>query len=137
VAEVALSFTSIDHVPLRMEAHQLLDHAVDLSCCGAIQVAISNADRYPGSITLELVLTDLTGGSNRSLTLGIAEVDSWPHRGSLAEVQPASEVLNFPVPSHNPLMQFDEITIIFHFDGIRKDTSARIALEKFLLIPRS
>jgi hypothetical protein len=133
VSPLAQSFTSVDHTVLRMEAHQKLDHAIDLSCCGAIQIAISNGDRYPGSVSLELVLADLTGEGSRALVLGTAEVASWPRSGG----EPVPEVLNFAVPSHASLTRFNEVTVIFHFNSIRDDRSARMAIERFVLIPRS
>ncbi len=43
---------------MSMKALQKLDHSIDLGCCRAIQLTISNADRYPGTIALELVLID-------------------------------------------------------------------------------
>jgi hypothetical protein len=110
-----------------------LERAIDLSCCGTIQIAITNGDRYRGSVTLELVLADVTAAGSRSLTLGTSEPDSWPHYGAGEEV---SETLNFAVPSHAALTEFNEITVVFHFDPIRNDRSARMAIEKFVLIPR-
>jgi hypothetical protein len=131
---LGLSFTSLGHIALRMEAHQRLDHAIDLSCCGAIQVAITNADRYPGSVMLELVLADVSAEGSNSLVLGTAEVASWPRYGAN---QVLSETLNFTVPSHTSLREFNEISVIFHFDGVRNDRSARIAIDRFVLIPPS
>jgi len=117
-----------------MEAHQRLDHAIDLSCCGAIQVAITNADHYPGSVMLELVLADVGSEGSKSLLLGTAEVASWPHYGA---DQVVAETLNFTVPSHTSLREFNEITVVFHFDGVRNDRSARIAIDRFVLVPPS
>jgi hypothetical protein len=134
---LALSFTSLNHVVLRMEAHQRLEHAIDLSCCGTIQIAISNADRYPGSVMLELVLADVTTETSRSLVLGTAEVASWPHSGGFAAIEPVPEVLNFTVPSHSSLSRFNDIAVLFHFSQVRDDRSARIAIDRFVLVPRS
>jgi hypothetical protein len=133
VSPLAQSFTSVDHTTLRMEAHQKLEHEIDLNCCAAIQIAISNGDRYPESVSLELVLADLTEEGSRSLVLGTAEVASWSRSGG----ETVPEVLNFAVPSHASLTRFNEITVIFHFNPIRDDRSARIAIERFMLIPRS
>jgi hypothetical protein len=131
---LGLSFTSLGHIALRMEAHQRLDHAIDLSCCGAIQVAITNADRYPGSVMLELILADVSSEGSKSLLLGTAEVASWPRYGSN---QTISETLNFTVPNHISIREFNEISVVFHFDTVRDDRSARIAIDRFVLIPPS
>jgi hypothetical protein len=130
---LTLSFTSLDHVPLRMEAHQTLEHPIDLGCCGAIQIAISNADRYPGTVVMELLVSE----DSRSLVLGTAEVASWPDSNLFGAAAPVSEVLNFPVPAHTTLSEFNQITVRFHFHPVRNDRSARIAIEHFVLVPRS
>ena len=49
-----LSFSSTDHTPLQMEAHQKLETPIDVSCCRAIQLEVVNADHYPGTLSLEL-----------------------------------------------------------------------------------
>jgi hypothetical protein len=49
---VTLSFLTTDRKPMSMKALQKLDHAIDLGCCRAIQITISNADRYAGTIAL-------------------------------------------------------------------------------------
>jgi hypothetical protein len=133
-----LSFVTTDHVPLRMEAHQRLEHEIDLQCCGAIQIAISNADSYPGSVTLELILIDGQEPVRNSQTLGTAEVASWPLQAFWSrEVHPVSDLLNFVIPASTVLRQFNEIKVLFHFSLIRRDRSARISIERFVLLPRS
>jgi hypothetical protein len=133
-----LSFVTTDHIPLRMEAHQRLEHEIDLQCCSAIQIAISNADSYPGSITLELILIDGQEPVPNSQTLGTAEVASWPLQTFWSrEVSPVSDLLNFVIPARMVLRQFNEIAVLFHFSLIRRDRSARISIERFVLLPRS
>jgi hypothetical protein len=58
-----LSFKSTDHRPLQMEARHKLDQPIALSCCRMINLDIRNADRFPNTIALELVLinNDLPG----------------------------------------------------------------------------
>jgi hypothetical protein len=130
---LTLSFTSLDHVPLRMEAHQTLEHPIDLGCCSAIQIAISNGDHYPGTVVMELVLSE----QSRSLVLGTAEVAAWPGSYLFGAAEPVPEVLNFPVPARTTFSEFDEITVRFHFHPVRSDRSARMAIEHFVLVPRS
>ena len=53
-----LSFSTTDSWPLQMEAHQKLERSLDPSCCGKIKIDIVNADRYPGTVSLELMLVN-------------------------------------------------------------------------------
>jgi hypothetical protein len=131
---LVLSFVTTDHRPLFMEAHQKLDHAIDLRCCTTIRIAISNIDHYPGTVTLEVVL--IKGAVEQSL--GIAEVTSRPtwQRWN-ASGFPVAETLAFAVPPITPLHEFDEIKVVFHRTSLRIDRSARISIERFLLVPKS
>jgi hypothetical protein len=52
----ALDIHSTDRRPLYMEAWQNFASPIDLSCCRRIQIAIRNRDRYPRTVSLELVL---------------------------------------------------------------------------------
>jgi len=131
---LVLSFVTTDHRPLFMEAHQKLEHAIDLRCCRGIQIAISNVDHYPGTVTLEVVLID--GAEQQSL--GIAEVTSRPTgpRWNLSGL-PVPETLEFVLPRSTVLREFNEIKVVFHRTSLRVDRSARISIERFLLMPRS
>jgi hypothetical protein len=124
-----LGFSSTNRVPLEMEAHDRLDRPVDLRCCGRIEVAIRNADRYPGTVGLELILVDAGRRGRPSLSLGTRPVRSSP--GSL----PVRETLEFSIPTAPGLRWFDEFAILFHRDRSRIDKSARVEVERFVLIP--
>lgn len=131
----AVSFYTTDHVPMFMEAHHRFSQLIDLRCCGAIQVAITNADRYTGTIALELTLINTK--LKRQLSLGRANVVSKPRVGFWNEpFSPATEILTFPVPPSAALREFDEIKIVFHRDTMRIDRSAMISIERFLFVPR-
>ena len=118
---LTLSFLTTDHADMAMEAHQRLAHAIDLSCCAEIQIAISNADRYPGTVAMELILSD--AGTPQSL-------------GTVAVPARPEAVLRFPIPANPSIRQFSEITVVFHRDRVRVDRSARISIERFVLSPR-
>jgi hypothetical protein len=134
---LALSFRTTDRAPMFMEAYQKLGRAIDLKCCSAIQIAISNTDRYPGTIALELVLLDTQSFSQPAFSLGSARITSGSRPGpSAGGTLPATETVNFAIPAAAPLRQFDVIKVIFHRDHLRLDSSARISLERFLLSPR-
>ena len=131
----ALSFSSTDHRPLQMEAHHKLDQQVALSCCSAIRIEIRNADRYPNTISLELVLIDNELPGAPSLDLGHYNVTSRPDFGS-DPVIPVSETLEFPIPSTAALDSFDEFKVVFQRSWRRADKSAKLAIDRFILVPR-
>ncbi len=113
-----------------MEAHQRRDREIDLSCCATIRVVVLNADKHPGTVTVELALIDNAGPPSR---LGRVPINSLP---DLAQdpVKPVEETLEFAIPSYGP--HFDEFDVIFHRDRQRVDRSARISIQRFVLVPR-
>ena len=127
---------STDWRPLSMEAHQNLGSLVGLDCCRRIQVAIRNADEYPTSISMELILVDTTAPGKPSQSLGRVDIvsnrgwepDDHPH--------PTRETLNFSIPSNSALHRFDEVTIVFRLHSFRSRTAAKIGIDHFTLIPR-
>ena len=127
------AFISSDHVPLTMEAHQNLGVFIDLDCCRRIDVGIRNDDGYIGTVSLELIVTDTSLKDRPSESLGKETVTSTPHWSSgIREAR--TEVLSFPVPAHPKIRRFDEVTVLFHLGWMRRDTSARIAIDKFSLV---
>jgi hypothetical protein len=116
-----LSFLTTDHAIMNMQARQRLEHPIDLGCCGEIQIAISSADKYPGTVALELILID--GGA--PLSLGTAAVPFHPEA-----------VLSFTIPLGSPIRRFNELEVVFHRDRVRIDRSARISIQRFVLVPR-
>jgi hypothetical protein len=127
---------STDRRPLSMEAHQNLGTLIDLNCCSKILVAIRNTDRYPDTVSLELVLTDTSLSKRPSLSLGDVMVRStrpWKLYGDRPTV---SETLTFEMPPRSFINRFDEVTVVFHLDPARADFGAKIGIEKFVLVPR-
>jgi hypothetical protein len=118
---VTQSFLTTDHATMAMEAHQKLEHPIDLSCCVEIQIAISNADRYPATVELELILID--NGLSQSL-------------GKVTVPSRSEALLSFPIPGGPAIREFNEVKVVFHRDRVRIDRSARIAIERFVLVPR-
>jgi hypothetical protein len=121
-----LSFHTTDGVRLEMEAHQKLDSPVGAHCCSQIQLAIQNTDQYPGTVTLELILIDTSVAINLVQSLGTV---------SVVNPSPAGQILSFPIPPTTALPKFDEIKVVFHRSQLRADKSARIAIERFVLVP--
>jgi hypothetical protein len=116
-----LSFHTTDGWPLEMEAHQKLDPPASVHCCSQIQLAIQNTDQYPGTVSLELILIDTTVPINKVQSLGTAAA--------------GSQILSFRIPRVTALQKFDEIKVVFHRAQVRADKSARIAIERFVLVP--
>jgi hypothetical protein len=128
-----LSFRTTDHRPLQMEAHHKLDQAIDIGCCSQIQVTISNAEHRAGAISLELVLLNTETRPARKQSMGTAMVTPGSEGGNPAYVL---QTLQFFVPSSGSLDEFNEFQVNFIRDPQRMDASAKIAIERFILIPR-
>ena len=131
----ALSFSSTDHRPLQMEARHKLDQPIALSCCSAIRLELRNADRYPDTISLELVLLNNEQPGAPALSLGHSNVTSRPDV-SRDPVVPAHETLEFPIPATAALDSFNEFKIVFLRARVRMDKSAKLAIDRFILMPR-
>jgi len=118
-----MSFSTTDHTLLNMEAVQKFDEAVDLNCCRAVRIDIWNADRYPDTVDLELYCNNTR--------VGTAPVRSTPDlkRDPLVAV---AETVEIPVASRGACHEFK---VRFRRRGLHFDKSARMALERFVLVP--
>jgi hypothetical protein len=130
-----LAFSTTDHTPLQMEAHQKLETPIDVRCCRAMELEILNADRYAGTLRLELILLNSEHGAPLTLSLGTAPVTSHPDM-SQDPALPAFETLEFSVPPEPAIDQFDEFKVVFRRAGQRMDKSAKVSIERFVLLPR-
>lgn len=119
-----------------MEAHQNLGVHFPVSCCSRMEIAVSNADRFPQTVTMELVLRDTALEHGYAMSLGRQPVNSTPQWRPGQEDEPRAEALVFAFPPSPLLQLFDEITVRFHLGAIRRTRSARVAIERFLLVPR-
>jgi hypothetical protein len=127
-----MTFYAPDSRPLIMEAHQNLGKLIDLKCCREIRIEIRNADRYPGTVSVELVLVNTREGQEGSVSLGSSPVTSAPGEPDA----PMRETLTFPISAHTPIRKFDELMIRFPRMRTRMNRSAKIAIDRFVLIPR-
>jgi hypothetical protein len=118
-----------------MEAHHKLDTPLALGRCAKIQLEVANADPFPGTLSLELVLIDRGQARLPSLSLGNAPVLSRPDQ-KRDPVLPVRETLDFTVPAQPSIEEFDEFKIVFHRAKPRMDKSARVSIERFVLVPR-
>lgn len=127
---------SSDTDPLLMEAHQDLSLPINLDCCSRIQVVVRNADRHPGTVSLELRLRNRNLPGKPSVSLGRVMVASKLTDEAVDDAPPVEEILNFNVPQTAPIRQFNEMTISFRLDPRRAGASARIAIDRFVFMAR-
>ena len=132
----AIGFRSADKEPLLMEAHQNFSRFIDSSCCSRIQMIIRNGDRYPGTVSLELVLLNSVLPGRPFQSLGKVDVTSMPRWEQKEGRAPAEETLSFDFPAAPAIQQFDEVTIRYHLHALRRDRGAKIAIISFVLVPR-
>lgn len=123
-----ITFHAADALPLLMEAHQNLGRLIDMSACSRIEIVVRNADLFPGSVALELALVNTTLAGHPSQSLGGSPIKSKP---------PSRETLSFKIPPAPAIQQFDELTIRFPRAYYRRTRSAKIAIERFFLIPHA
>jgi hypothetical protein len=132
----SISFRTTDLTPLSMEARQNFGSLIDLSCCKAIQVTISNGDRRPNTVSLELILVNTTLREQPRQSLGKAPVNSSLHWRPADERTPVVEVLNFAMPAHPGIEKFDEVVIRFELSSPRQVWSAKIGIDHLRFLPR-
>jgi hypothetical protein len=129
-----LTFRSHDRRPLRMEAHQSLGTSFKVSCCASVQVSITNRNREPASVAIELILVDTFNPAKPFQSLGVLPVQSVFREED--QGPGVAEVLDFPFPQASAIAQFDEFTIRFSRPYIASHESANVAIDGFKLIPR-
>jgi hypothetical protein len=130
------TFTSTDHAPLFMEAHQDFGVLLDLNCCRAVQIAVTNADRYIDTVALELILINSRLPGSPAQSLGSQKLESTPHWRPGDDGRPFSETLTFAIPAVPAIREFDQATVRFQLATLRADTAAKTAIERFLFVPR-
>ena len=131
------SFKTTDFTPISMEARQNFGSLIDLSCCRAIELVISNGDRRPGSVAVELILSNTRLPGQPRQSLGILPVNSTLHWFPGDDRPPVVDVLSFRLPAQSAIQRFDQAIIRFELRSPRQQWSAKIAIEKFRLIPRT
>lgn len=121
-----MSFLSTDGFPLIMEAHQNFGKHLPIHCCQAIQlsVSVSSEEKAPEFILLELILID----SRTKQTVSLGRVSS--------TADPSKGLLTFPMPAQPAFREFDEVEIRYHLPYRHHTRSARIAIKRFIFVPR-
>jgi hypothetical protein len=131
-----LDIRSTDRRALSIEAHENLGSMIELNCCRKIQIAIRNADRYPDTVSLELVLINSSAPGKPSQSLGRIMVTSTRPWRLFEKRSPTNETLNFVIPAHTTIRRFDEVMVVFRLDAARADAGPKIAIDRFVLVPR-
>ena len=131
-----LSFKTTDFSPIAMEARQSFGTLINLSCCRSLELIVSNGDRRPGTVSVELILTNTRLPGKPQQSLGVCPVISSLHWSPDSERPPTTETLTFRIPPHPAISSFDEATIRFQMGTGRERWSAKVAVVKFRLIPR-
>jgi hypothetical protein len=118
------SYRTTNHGMLNMDAIQRFDDPVDFACCSRLRVEIWNADRYPNTVSLEA----LTDGDS----LGTVPVKSLP---DLAKdpIVAVPEAVDFQIPPG--IRAVTELKVVFQRARVRADKSARMSIERFVLLP--
>jgi hypothetical protein len=119
------NFTAPDRSPLNMQARQRLAAPLDPRCCSAIEVVLRNEDPEPASLGLSLVLHSAECPRGPHLRLGGQR---------LSAAGPAR--LRFPLPRRPEVRFVDEIVLEFNLGYPRAHRSARVVIERFVLVPR-
>jgi hypothetical protein len=127
-------FRSTDGDGMSMEARQNLGFVVDPKRYGAIEILIENADPFPHTVSILLRIRNTTVPGKPTLTLGMEAVSA--PGPSIVNGTATTQVLRFRIPSAIRIGSFDELTVSYYLKGARSDRSARIAIDRFRLLPR-
>ncbi len=125
-------FRSTDGDGMSMEAKQNLGFAVDPRSYAAIEIDIQNADPFPNSVSILLKVRNTALANKPVQSLGMENVVA---PGS-SESHATTQTLRFRLPGKLAMGSFDELTVSYYLRGARSNRSARIAIERFRLVPR-
>jgi hypothetical protein len=119
---------------MSMEARQNLGFMVDPKRYGAIEILFENADPFPNTVSILLKIRNTAVPGKPILSLGIEGLSAavW----SLASGAATPQRLRFRIPREISIGSFDELTVSYYLKGARSDRSARIAIDRFRLVPR-
>ena len=127
-------FRSTDGDGMSMEARQNLGFMVDPKRYSAIEILIENADPFPNTVSILLKIRDTTVPGQPLLSLGMEAVSN--PASAIGSGTATAQILRFRIPHAIAIGSFDELTVSYYLKGARSDRSARIAIERFRLVPR-
>jgi hypothetical protein len=117
-----------------MEARQNLGFMVDPKRYSAIEILFKNADPFPNTVSILLKVRNTTVPGKPILSLGMEGFSA--RASSSANGAATPQRLRFRIPSAISIGSFDELTVSYYLQGARSDRSARIAIDRFRLVPR-
>jgi hypothetical protein len=120
------AFSTTDGTPIRMEAHQRLIPPVDIRCCDKIKVDFANGEGKPGVLYAGMVLLNTADGDSSPQSLAVLDTPLSTRTGTF----------EFSVPRPSTLRQFNEIEVFLYWNWMGNDRTPRVALERFVLVPR-
>ena len=118
------SYRTTNHGMLNMDAIQRFDDPVDFACCSRLRIEIWNADSYPGTVALEALADDRSLG--REMVKSQPDLQKDP-------VVAVLEALDFAIPAG--IKPVTELKVVFRRAKERADKSARMSIERFVLLP--
>jgi hypothetical protein len=116
---------SVSGVTLEMEAHQNLGKLFNTSCCSRLEMVIRNSETLADSTGIEVSLINTTAPGTPFQYLGAQIAD-----------RSARQSLRYAIPASPVIEQFDELAVRFKRSLRMRTQSTRIAIEKFVLVPR-
>ena len=119
---------STDRLPLLMEAHQRLAKPIETDRCAEMQVVVTN-DANLGAFQVGLSLADSHAKGKPSLSLGM-------QHASLQTAGQAEERFVFAFPKRSAVEKFDAITVTFLPDAEHARDGRKVAVERFVVVPR-
>lgn len=126
-----VKISSIDGNPISMEARQRLAPPIDLASCRAIQVTIKTV-RPQVVIGLGMTLANTSVPHTPQLSLA-----EQPLKADMASKSAVGEqTQTFPIPASTRLQAFNQIIIQVIRTPMTTERGARIAIERFILLPR-
>ena len=125
-------FRSSDGEGMSMEAKQNLGFAVRPDLYGAIELDIQNADPFPNSISILVKVRNTRLTAKPAQWLGMKDVAT----PAPSTASPSHQTLRFSIPPTLTMGTFDELTVTYYLKGERVNRSARIAIDRFRLVPR-
>ena len=125
-------FRSTDGDGMSMEATQSLGFSVYPRSYGGIELDIQNADPFPNSVSVLLKVRNTALPEKPAQSLGMENVVT----PVSLESRVVTQTLRFRLPSRLAMGSFDELAVSYYLKGARSNRSARIAIQRFRLVPR-
>ncbi len=136
--DARVNMASADDGPLRMQAVERLAKPVRLSCCGELDVTVTNGDSQAGPIHLGVMLRD-ESEPDEFVLLGFQPVASSEPGFAGRRGVGTEETVRFVLPRAGsqtaPLRKFDQITVMV-IPSVNAWRGSKVAIEGFTLVPR-